>query len=248
MGGQVHRDGDDAQGGQDHADVAGQVVVARGHAAEVGVGSLAEHPGHHEHGDEGKGDQVDGDHGLAQEQAQLHAGEAENGPEPSGRRRSRDVEVGVGEDDGRRPSERLDDRRRRAVGHHPPAVEDDDVVAQALGLLHVVGDEDDGGAPVADPPDDVPGVATAGRVEVLRQLVEEHDLGATDEGQGLRRVTFAGSAEATSRECAAGPVRQRRPGARGVDVVRGNHASSRVEPWDGRFVRPRFRCSSRRIR
>ena len=36
--------GDEAEGGEDHADVAGQVVVVGRHPTEVGVGALAEHP------------------------------------------------------------------------------------------------------------------------------------------------------------------------------------------------------------
>ena len=84
---------------------------------------------------------------------------------------------------GRRAAELLDDRRRRAVGDHPPAVHDHDAVAEALGLLDVVGDEHDGGAGVADVADDVPGVAAGEWVEVLGELVEEDDLGTADEGQ-----------------------------------------------------------------
>ena len=63
------------------------------------------------------------------------------------------------------------------VHHH-------DAVAQPLGLLDVVGDEDDGGPGVADVAHDVPGVAPRHRVEVLGQLVEEHDLRPADEGEG----------------------------------------------------------------
>ena len=65
-----------------------------------------------------------------------------------------------------------------------PAVEDHDAVAEPLGLLDVVGDQHDGRAPVADPADDVPGVAAADRVEVLGELVEEHEPGPADQGQG----------------------------------------------------------------
>ncbi len=94
-----------------------------------------------------------------------------------------DVEVGIGEGHRRRPPFGADDGLGRAVGHHPAPVEDDDVVTQALGLLDVVGDEDDGDASVADAPHDFPGATTAQGVEVLGQLVEEHELRSPHQSQ-----------------------------------------------------------------
>ena len=71
----------------------------------------------------------------------------------------------------------------RPVGHHLAAVEHDDAVAQPLRLLDVVGDEHHGRAGVADPPDHLPGVPPADGVEVLGELVEEHELRPADESQ-----------------------------------------------------------------
>ena len=84
LGGDVHRERDEAEGREHHADVAGEVVVVRCDAAELGVGRLAEHPGQHEHGDQREADEADGDHRLAGQQAQLRAGEAQGGRESTG--------------------------------------------------------------------------------------------------------------------------------------------------------------------
>ena len=95
-----------------------------------------------------------------------------------------DVDLGVGEAHRRRPAELVDDRRRCAVGDDPAAVHHDDAIAQPLGLLDVVGDEHHRRAAVADAADHVPGVPPADGIEVLGQLVEEHELGPADEGEG----------------------------------------------------------------
>ena len=90
-------------------------------------------------------------------------------------------------------------RRRR-----PGPVEDDDAVAEPLGLLDVVGDEHDGGAGVADAAHDVPRVAAADRVEVLGQLVEEHELGAADEGEGDEQPLALAAGQGGERAAPAG--------------------------------------------
>ena len=60
---------DQAEGADDHADVAGEVVVVRSHAAELGIGHLAEHAGEHEDGDQREAEQADHHHRLAEHAA-----------------------------------------------------------------------------------------------------------------------------------------------------------------------------------
>ena len=48
--GDVHRERDQAERGEHDADVADDVVVVRGDAAELGIGRRAEDPGEHQHG------------------------------------------------------------------------------------------------------------------------------------------------------------------------------------------------------
>ena len=79
MGGDVHRDRDQAERGEDDPDVPGDVVVVGGDPTEVRVRGLPEHAGEDEHGDQWERDQADGDHRLADHQAQLESGEAEHG-------------------------------------------------------------------------------------------------------------------------------------------------------------------------
>ena len=70
-------------------------------------------------------------------------------------------------------------------------VHDHDPVAQALRLLDVVGDEHDGRAPLPDPPHHLPGLAACAGVQVLGELVEEHDLGPSHQGQGEQPLALA---------------------------------------------------------
>ncbi len=57
-------------------------------------------------------------------------------------------------------------------------------VAQPLGLLHEVGDQQHGDAAGADALDQRPGVAPGLRVQALGQLVQHGDPRAADQGQG----------------------------------------------------------------
>ena len=90
----VHRKRDQAEGGEHHADVAGEVVVVRRHAAELRVGHLAEDAGEHEHGGQREADQADGHHRLAGHQPEVHGGE------PEGRGHHTGVGSGRGQGDG----------------------------------------------------------------------------------------------------------------------------------------------------
>ena len=78
MGGEVGRQGDEAERGEHDSDVADHVVLARDHAAEVGVGFGAEHSGEYEHRDRREGDEADEHARLAEQQAQLEAGEPDD--------------------------------------------------------------------------------------------------------------------------------------------------------------------------
>ena len=76
-----------------------------------------------------------------------------------------------------------DQAARRVRGDDPALVDDGDAVAEALGLVHEVRDQDDRGAAVADLLDEVPGDPPRGGVEPRGHLVEEDDLGRADERQ-----------------------------------------------------------------
>ena len=65
-----------------------------------------------------------------------------------------------------------------AVVHHG------DAVAEPLGLVHVVRDEDDRRAAVAGKLDQLPGLAARDRIEPLGQLVEEDELRTVHERKG----------------------------------------------------------------
>ena len=75
----------------------------------------------------------------------------------------------------------LDQLARRALGDDPAAVHDDQPVAQLLGLVHVVGGEDERRPALLQPveaiPDQVPGL----RIEPGGGLVEQQQLGIVDE-------------------------------------------------------------------
>ena len=93
----------------------------------------------------------------------------------------------AGADRGRHP-EPADQGGRGVAGDDAPAVHDRDPVAELLGLLHVVGGQDDRRTAGPDPADGVPEVAAGLRVEPGRRLVEEDDAGVVDQGQGDREA------------------------------------------------------------
>ena len=82
-----------------------------------------------------------------------------------------------------------------------PASHHDDAVAQPLGFLDVVGDEHDRRAAVADAADHVPGMTPADRVEVLGQLVEEHQLRVADESEGDEQPLPLAAGQRAERPC-----------------------------------------------
>ena len=69
----------------------------------------------------------------------------------------------------------LDELARAALGHDLRLVHDDEPVAQLLGLVHVVGRQDEGHAALLEPVQPVPEQVPGLRVEPGRRLVEEQD-------------------------------------------------------------------------
>ena len=68
-----------------------------------------------------------------------------------------------------------------ALGDHPAAVDHGDVVGQPVGLLHVLGGEQQGGAVADQLADDVPEREAAARVKAGGRLVQEQHLGPADQ-------------------------------------------------------------------
>src|SRR5580704_788393 len=72
------------------------------------------------------------------------------------------------------------------TGDDAAGLDESDPVAEALGLVGVVGDQQDGDAVVAQLLDEPPALPPGGRVEAGRQLVEDDEAGAADESEGDR--------------------------------------------------------------
>ncbi len=104
--------------------------------------------------------------------------------------------------------------RRRPLGHHLATVEDGDRVGEAIGLVEVLGGQEDGHTRRDELPDDLPHDAPASRVEPCRRLVEEDDPGIADERHG--QVEAPAHAAGVGRRPAASPPRRGRtaPAAR----------------------------------
>ena len=75
-------------------------------------------------------------------------------------------------------------RLRRPLGDDPAAVDDPDVVGELVGLLQVLGGEEDGRALVVQRPHLLPDRLAADRVEAGGRLVEEEDAGLVDQRRG----------------------------------------------------------------
>jgi len=72
----------------------------------------------------------------------------------------------------------LDQFGRPAGIDDPSGPHDDHPVAQRLGLVHVVGDQQYRGAGLAQRQDGIPDVAPRSRAEALGELVEDHQFSA----------------------------------------------------------------------
>ena len=93
--------------------------------------------------------------------------------------------AGVGRDhDGPLRAVPLDERGRRVDVDDARAIQDGHAAAQALGLLHQVGGQDDRLAAFANVPHEVPDRPSGLRIQSRRQLVEEHDLRVVHECEG----------------------------------------------------------------
>jgi hypothetical protein len=78
VGGEVRRQCDETERGEDDADVADDVMLARDDAAEVGIRVGPEHAGEDEDRDGGEGDETDEHARLAQQQLQLERRETQD--------------------------------------------------------------------------------------------------------------------------------------------------------------------------
>ena len=110
---------------------------------------------------------------------------------------------------------------RRVNGNDPALVEECHPVAETLGLVHVVGDEEDRDTAVADRLDELPGVTPGLGIETGGHLVEHGDLGAPDEGEGDRDSLFEPARKRAVVGCCACPtVAEHRRSRRGRPVRR----------------------------
>src|SRR5206468_469857 len=74
-------------------------------------------------------------------------------------------------------------RGRGALRHDQPVIDDGDAVAERVGLLQIVGGEEDRHALVAELSHLIPDAGTGLRVEAGGRLVEEEELWAVDDAE-----------------------------------------------------------------
>ena len=84
----------------------------------------------------------------------------------------------------------LDQRARAALGDDLRLVHDDEAVAQLLGLVHVVGGQDQRHAALLEPVQPVPEQVPGLRVEAGRRLVEEEQVGSLMSDRAIVRRRF----------------------------------------------------------
>src|SRR5690606_40082961 len=81
----------------------------------------------------------------------------------------------------------LPTRRSSALlGDHPTGVDDDDPVAEVLGLVHEVGDEQDGHPAPTALVDERPGLAAGLGVQAGGELVEDRDARVAEDRKSTR--------------------------------------------------------------
>ena len=98
---------------------------------------------------------------------------------------------------------------RRALGDHPAVVDDDDAVGQCVGLVEVLGGEQQRDALGDQVADDVPHALPAGGVEAGGRLVEEEHRRPRDEAGG--QVEAPAHAAGVALDDAVGGVGQLEP-------------------------------------
>jgi hypothetical protein len=96
---------------------------------------------------------------------------------------------------------------RRAVRDEPPPVDDHDAVGELLCLVEQVRGEHDGHPVRLELADVRPGQPPGSRVEARGRLVEEHDLGTTDQRECERQALLLPAGEVAE----AGPAGVREP-------------------------------------
>ena len=122
-----------------------------------------------------------------------------------------------------------------ALGDHPAVVEHRDPVGQLVGLLQVLGGQEDGDAAGHQVPDDLPHVAAAARVQPGGRLVEEDHLA------GCRPGSSPGRAGAACRRSRSTPAsRPRRPGRTGRAARRRGAGPSARPRWCRSAISSRF--------
>ena len=112
----------------------------------------------------------------------------------------------------REPHRRLagvpgDQLGRGPVVEHPPVAHRDDPVAQRLGLVELVGDQQHRRTGVVELRDRRPDLAPGGRVEALGELVEDHQPGPVEQRQHQEQPLPLAAAQARER----GPASVRQP-------------------------------------
>ena len=112
------------------------------------------------------------------------------------------------------PFAELAHQRRFIVDQHDPAVVDDaDPVRHLLGLLDVMGGQDDGDALGAQPPDQRPHVAAQVDVDASGRLVEEQHVGLVAQRLGDHRPPLHAARQFDDSVCRACPTAKGRAAA-----------------------------------
>ena len=119
---------------------------------------------------------------------------------------------------------------RGALGDDPAAVDDPDVVGELVGLLQVLGGEEDGRPVVVEGPHLLPDRFAADRVEAGGRLVEEEHARLVDEGRG--EVEAALHPARVAADAAVGGVGEADPLEQGVGALAG------LRRWAGPAASP----------
>ena len=131
------------------------------------------------------------------------------------------------------------ERGRRALGDDPPVVDDPDPVGELVGLLEVLGGEEDGRALAVQRRDLLPDRLAADRVEAGRRLVEEEHPRLVDERRG--EVEPPAHPARVGADAAVGGLR------RGRRARAARRRAARPRAPTGRAASPAARISSRPV-
>ncbi len=120
--------------------------------------------------------------------------------------------------------------------HQPAAVHDDHGVGQPLGLLELVGGQDDAAALVPQRPQQGSHLLAAGHVDRRRRLVQEQDLGRAGQRQGQRQPLLFATGQLAPRRprpLTEPDHRQQLGGAAAVAVVGAEQGGGLLGPDPG---------------